>query len=104
MEGQIGLEPRRECTHIPLTTLHLSISWCSLCQHWLLHWSQSGRRETSGELVLIEFLRHETITQEASGPDELALWAQGLLMEANELEDDRRDTDALMPRRHLRSI
>lgn len=94
----------RECTHIPRTTLHLSISWCVPCQHWLLHWSQSGRREYSGAIVLIEFLKDQTLADEANGPEELLAWSRDVLQAATELECDRRDTDMLMPSWRLRSV
>lgn len=97
------MEESRGCTHTPLTTLHLSISWCTACRRWSLRFSQSGRRDTSGAVVLIEHLRTSSIAADGYGPDEVAAWVQrALLWAAQELEEDRRDTD--LHRRHLRLI
>lgn len=93
-----------ECSHTPLTTTHLSIAWCSRCQHWLVHWSQSGRRDSSGGIVLIEHLKNETIRAQGSDPQDLTMWCQRMLLGVVETEHDRRDTDALRPAWRLRSV
>lgn len=92
------------CSHRPRTTSHLSSAWCSACSHWLLNYSQSGRRDAGGGVVLIEHLRNAALPLEGHGPDELALWAQRWLMSTIELENDRIDTDALRPAWRLRSV
>lgn len=92
------------CTHRPLTTRHLSISWCSPCQDWLLHWSQSGRRDESGGIVLIEHLKTESLGTDLDNPLAQAAWVQRLLLGVVELETDRIDTDALRPVWKLRSV
>lgn len=86
----------KPCTHHPLTTLHLSTSWCSRCQHWLAHWSQSGRRTLDGDVVLIEVLTVEALEQEIGSPDEAVRFAQRILMASQELEEDRADTDTII--------
>lgn len=89
------------CTHTPLTTRHLSISYCLRCQHWLLHWSASGRRSTTGEIVLIELEKLETLHHEMDDPYDAARWMSELLMGVIELEEDRHDTDALLGKHRL---
>ena len=84
------------CKHRPLTVRHLSISWCSSCQDWQLRWSQSGRRDESGGVVLIEHLRSEMLESTGDDPYVLTMWLQRELMSVIELEDDRRNYDELL--------
>lgn len=87
------LEP--SCTHHPLTTKHLSISWCSRCQQFSVRSSQSGRRDTSGGIVLIEVLQVGMIPESQHTPDALLWFLQQFFASVVELEMDRIDTDAL---------
>lgn len=93
----------KPCIHRPLTTKHLSVSWCSSCQDWLVHSSQSGRRDASGGIVLIEVLEIGSLGYLADDPADVADWFWRFLFSCIELEDDRRDTDSLRPP-HLRSV
>lgn len=83
------------CEHRPLTTKHLSIAWCSACQDWQVHCSQSGRRDSSGGIVLIEVLQVGMLGSVADDPNDLMWAVRQFLSGVIELEEDRRDTDAL---------
>lgn len=96
------LEPA--CTHRPRTTRHLSISWCSSCQDWLLHVSQSGRRDSDGNIVLIEQLEIGSLGVNGDDPVDANFWFQRFLMAAVEMEHDRIDMDLLRPAWRLRSV
>lgn len=84
------------CTHHPRTTRHLSISWCSACQHWLVHSSQSGRRSPEGNVVLIEVLQVGAVGSRFDDPNEMLWFIRQYLQGAVELEHDRIDTDTLL--------
>lgn len=77
--------------------MHLSIGWCSSCQDWQVHWSQSGRRTESGAIVLIEVLQVGNLGRAGDSPDEMYWFWQQFFRSAVELEHDRLDTDTLMP-------
>jgi len=87
------LEPA--CKHRPLTTKHLSVAWCSACQDWLLHCSQSGRRDESGMIVLIEVLQVGRLGKVGEDPNDLMWAVRQFMSSAIELEHDRLDFDQL---------
>jgi len=84
------------CSHRPLTTKHLSVAWCSVCAEWQVHSSQSGRRNSDGQIVLIEVLQIGNMGDEADDPNNLLWMWQQFLASCTELEYDRIDTDNLM--------
>lgn len=86
----------RLCNHRPLTIKHLSVSWCSVCQDWQVHSSQSGRRDDSGGIVLIEVLQIGNLGARGDDPDQMLWLWQQFLSGCVELEHDRIDTDALL--------
>lgn len=85
------------CKHRPLTTRHLSVAWCSVCQDWLLHTSQSGRRDEGGGIVLIEVTEIGSLGASGDDPVDANWYFQRFLMSALELEHDRIDYDATTP-------
>lgn len=85
---------RDPCNHHSLTIKHLSVGWCSVCQDWQVHLSQSGRRDVDGNLVLIEVLQVGNLGAAGDNPDEMYWFWQQFFASAIELECDRIDTDA----------
>lgn len=85
------------CSHKPLTTRHLSVSWCTSCQDWQVHSSQSGRRDADGNIVLIEVLQTGNLGSSSDDPDRMLWMWQQFLGGCVELEHDRGDTDASRP-------
>jgi len=83
------------CKHIPLTTKHLSIAWCLACSDWQVRTSQSGRRDESGGIVLIESLQQGNLGRIGEHPDEMMWFWQQWFASAIELELDRVDFDSL---------